>query len=105
MREPLMKLKEIIYKKRKTKVVFVKLEDYAFYEYEKNLLQIKKVLDKKNLGKTLFHEIFHIIMACNDFEVAPHGEEKVANLSEEYYTILKSNKILRDLIINCLRQK
>ena len=43
-------------------------------------------------------------MACNNFEVAPHGEEKVANLSEEYYTILKSNKILRNLIINCLRE-
>ena len=105
MREPLMKLKEIIYKKKRTKVVFVKLDDYAFYEYEKNLLRIRKGLSKKDLGKTLFHEIFHIIMACNDFQVAPHGEEKVANLSEDYYTILKSNKILRNLIINCLKQK
>ena len=76
MREPLMKLKEIIYKKRRTKVVFVKFDDYALYEYEKNLLRIRKGLSKKDLGKTLFHEIFHLIMACNNFEVAPHGEEK-----------------------------
>ena len=102
MREPLMKLKEIIYKKKRTKVVFVKLEDYAFYEYEKNLLRIRKGLSKKGLGKTLFHEIFHIIMTCNDFQVAPHGEEKVAELTEQYYTILKTNKILRNIIINCL---
>ena len=100
-----MKLKEIIYKKKRTKVVFVKLDDYAFYEYEKNLLRIRKGLSKRDLGKPLVHEIFHIIMACNNFEAAPHGEEKVANLSEDYYTILKSNKILRNLIINCLQQK
>jgi hypothetical protein len=99
-----MKLKEIIYKKRRTKVVFVKLDDYALYEYEKNLLRIRKGLSKKLLGKTLFHEIFHIIMACNDFQVAPHGEEKVASLTEEYYTILNNNKVLKNLIINCLQQ-
>tara|TARA_R100000963_G_C4544498_1_gene40146 strand:- start:199 stop:495 length:297 start_codon:yes stop_codon:yes gene_type:complete len=98
-----MKLKEIIYKKRRTKVIFVKLDDYALYEYEKNLLRIHKGLSKKLLGKTLFHEIFHIIMACNDFQVAPHGEEKVACLTEEYYTILNSNKVLKNLIINCLQ--
>ena len=98
-----MKLKEIIYKKRRTKVVFVKIDDYASYEYEKNLLRICKGLSKKTLGRTLFHEIFHIIMACNDFQVSSHGEEKVASLTEEYYTILNSNKVLKNLIINCLR--
>ena len=79
------------------------MNDYALYDPNKNSLKIKKGLTKQILGKTLFHEIFHIIMACNDFQVAPHGEEKVAHLSEEYYTILKSNKILKNLIINCLR--
>ena len=98
-----MKLKEIIYKKKRIKVHFIKMDDYALYDPNKNSLKIKKGLTKQILGKTLFHEIFHIIMACNNFEVASHGEEKVANLSEEYYTILKSNKILKNLIINCLR--
>ncbi len=78
------------------------MNDYALYDPNKNSLKIKKGLTKQILGKTLFHEIFHIIMTCNDFQVAPHGEEKVAELTEQYYTILKTNKILRNIIINCL---
>ena len=78
------------------------MNDYALYDPNKNSLKIKKGLTKQILGKTLFHEIFHIIMTCNDFQVAPHGEEKVAELTEQYYTILKTNKVLRNIIINCL---
>ena len=78
------------------------MNDYALYDPNKNSLKIKKGLTKQILGKTLFHEIFHIIMTCNDFQVAPHGEEKVAELTEQYYTILKTNKILRNMIMNCL---
>ena len=44
-------------------------------------------------------------MALNDFEVGPHGEEKVATLTEQYYTILKSNPILKNLIIRSLKEK
>ena len=78
------------------------MDDYALYDPNKNSLKIKKGLTKQILGKTLFHEVFHIIMTCNDFQVAPHGEEKVAELTEQYHTILKANKILRNIIINCL---
>ena len=78
------------------------MDDYALYDPNKNSLKIKKGLTKQILGKTLFHEVFHIIMTCNDFQVAPHGEEKVAELTEQYYTILKANKVLRNIIINCL---
>ena len=73
-----MKLTEIKYKNTTTKVIFKKIDDY---------------------------EIFHIIMALNDFEVARHGEEKVATLTEQYYTVLKSNPILKNLIVRCLKDK
>jgi len=41
-------------------------------------------------------------MALNDFHVGPHGEEKVASLTEQYYTILKSNPVLKNLITRCI---
>ena len=97
-----MKLTEIKYKDKVIKVFFEKIEDYAYYQYNYNKLVIRKGLTKRILGKTLFHEIFHIIMACNNFSVAPHGEEKVAELCEEYYNILKQNKVLRNLLIRCI---
>ena len=43
-------------------------------------------------------------MALNNFEVGPHGEEKVATLTEQYYTILKSNPVLKNLIIRCINE-
>ena len=97
-----MKLTEIKYKNTTTKVIFKKIEDYALYSFNDNTLIIRKGLTKQVLGKTLFHEIFHIIMALNDFEVGPHGEEKVASLTEQYYTILKSNPVLKNLITRCI---
>tara|TARA_R110000744_G_scaffold37459_1_gene85817 strand:- start:91 stop:387 length:297 start_codon:yes stop_codon:yes gene_type:complete len=97
-----MKLTEIRYKNIITKVVFKKIEDYAVYTFHNNTLVIRKGLTKQVLGKTLFHELFHIIMATNYFLVGPHGEEKVASLTEQYYTILKSNPILKNLIIRCI---
>ena len=100
-----MKLTEIKYKNITTKVIFKKIDDYALYTYNTNTLIIRKGLTKQILGKTLFHEIFHIIMALNDFEVGPHGEEKVATLTEQYYTILKSNSVLKNLIVRCLKEE
>ena len=97
-----MKLTEIKYKNITTKVIFKKIEDYALYSFNDSTLVIRKGLTKQILGKTLFHEIFHIIMALNDFHVGPHGEEKVASLSEQYYTILKSNPVLKNLITRCI---
>ena len=97
-----MKLTEIKYKNTITKVSFKKIEDYAVYSFNKSTLVIRKGLTKQILGKTLFHEIFHIIMAINDFHVGPHGEEKVASLTEQYYTILKSNPVLKNLITRCI---
>jgi|TARA_R110001592_G_scaffold323301_1_gene602447 hypothetical protein len=99
-----MKLTEIRYKNIITKVIFKKIEDYAVYTFNNNTLTIRKGLTKQILGKTLFHEIFHIIMALNNFEVGPHGEEKVATLTEQYYTILKSNPVLKNLIIRCINE-
>ena len=97
-----MKLTEIKYKNITTKVLFKKIEDYALYSFNNNTLTIRKGLTKQILGKTLFHEIFHIIMAVNNFHVGPHGEEKVASLTEQYYTILKSNPVLKNLITRCI---
>ena len=99
-----MKLTEIKYKNITTKVIFKKIEDYALYSFNNNTLTIRKGLTKQILGKTLFHEIFHIIMAVNNFHVGPHGEEKVASLTEQYYTILKSNPILKNLIVRCINE-
>ena len=97
-----MKLTEIKYKNITTKVIFKKIEDYALYSFNDSTLVIRKGLTKQILGKTLFHEIFHIIMALNNFHVGPHGEEKVASLTEQYYTILKSNPVLKNLITRCI---
>ena len=97
-----MKLTEIKYKNITTKVIFKKIEDYALYSFNDSTLVIRKGLTKQVLGKTLFHEIFHIIMAINNFHVGPHGEEKVASLTEQYYTILKSNPVLKNLITKCI---
>jgi len=99
-----MKLTEIKYKNTTTKVIFKKIEDYALYSFNDNTLTIRKGLTKQILGKTLFHELFHIIMANNDFQVGPHGEEKVASLTEQYYTILKSNPVLKNLIMRCINE-
>ena len=99
-----MKLTEIKYKNITTKVLFKKIEDYALYSFNDNTLTIRKGLTKQILGKTLFHEIFHIIMALNNFHVGPHGEEKVASLTEQYYTILKSNPVLKNLIMRCINE-
>lgn len=97
-----MKLTEIKYKDTIIKVTFESIEDYAVYHYDKNKLVIRKGLSKRILGKTLFHELFHIIITLNKFSVSNHGEEKVAGLCEEYYNILRQNKVLRNLINRCI---
>ena len=97
-----MKLTEIKYKDKIIKVEFKNIEDYAVYYYNDNKLIIRKGLSKRILGKTLFHELFHIIISVNDFKVAPRGEGRGAEWSEEYYNILKQNKVLRNLLNRCI---
>ncbi len=97
-----MKLTEIKYKNKIIKVSFKDIDEYGYFETNDNTLVIRKGLTKRTLGKTLFHEIFHIIVTLNDFSVANHGEEKVAGLTEEYYNILKQNKVLRNLMFRCI---
>ena len=97
-----MKLTEIKYKNKIIKVSFKDIEEYGYFETNNNTLVIRKGLTKRILGKTLFHELFHIIVTLNDFSVANHGEEKVAGLTEEYYNILKQNKVLRNLLNRCI---
>lgn len=98
-----MKLTEIKYNNKLIKVSFKEIDEYAYFETKDNSLVIRKGLTKQMLGKTLFHELFHIIATLKDFPVSNHGEEKVASLTEQYYTILKSNPILKNLIIRCIK--
>lgn len=99
-----MKLTEIKYKNKIIKVSFKDIEEYGYFETSDNSLVIRKGLTKQILGKTLFHELFHIIVTLNDFSVLNYGEERVASLSEQYYTILKSNPTLKNLIMRCLKE-
>ncbi len=99
-----MKLTEIKYKNKIIKVSFKDIEEYGYFETNDNSLVIRKGLTKQILGKTLFHELFHIIVTLNDFSVLNYGEERVASLSEQYYTILKSNPTLKNLIMRCLKE-
>ena len=99
-----MKLTEIKYNNKLIKVSFKEIDEYGYFEANDNTLVIRKGLTKQMLGKTLFHELFHIIVTLKDFPVANHGEEKVASLTEQYYTILKSNPTLKNLIMRCLKE-
>ena len=99
-----MKLTEIKYKNKLIRVFFKDIEEYGYFETNDNTLVIRKGLTNQILGKTLFHELFHIIVTLNDFPVLNYGEERVASLTEQYYTILKSNPILKNLIIRCLKE-
>lgn len=99
-----MKLTEIKYKNKVIKVSFKNIEEYGYFETNNNTLVIRKGLTNQILGKTLFHELFHIIVTLNDFPVLNYGEERVASLTEQYYTILKSNPTLKNLIIRCLKE-
>ena len=65
-----MKLTEIKYKDKIIKVEFKDIDDYAIYYYNHNKLVIRKGLTKRILGKTLFHELFHIIISINNFKFA-----------------------------------
>lgn len=99
-----MKLTKIKYNSKIIKVSFKKIDEYGYFETKNNCLVIRKGLTKQMLGKTLFHELFHIIVTLKDFSVANHGEEKVATLTEQYYTILKSNPVLKNLIMRCIKE-
>ena len=94
-----MKLTEIKYKNKIIRVSFKDIEEYGYFETDDNTLVINKNLTKQMLGKTLFHELFHIIVTLNNFTVLNYGEERVASLTEQYYTILKSNPTLKNLIV------
>jgi len=87
------------------------LINYNFYKKAKYVVCLcnrhkeifNKNLTKQMLGKTLFHELFHIIVTLNNFPVLNYGEERVASLTEQYYTILKSNPTLKNLIVRCMK--
>jgi Zn-dependent peptidase ImmA (M78 family) len=96
---PITKIK---YKNRTIKVTFENIKDFAVYYHEEKKLVFRKNLSSKFFLKTLFHELFHIIIATNEFSVSKHGEEKVAGLTEEYYTVLKQNPKLRKIILNLI---
>ena len=96
---PITKIK---YKNRTIKVHFENIYDFAIYAHEEKKLIFRKNLSSKFFLKTLFHELFHIIIATNEFSVAKHGEEKVASLTEEYYTILKQNPRLKKIIFDLI---
>ena len=96
---PITKIK---YKNRTIKVSFENIYDFAIYSHEEKKLTFRKNLSSKFFLKTLFHELFHIIIATNEFSVAKHGEEKVASLTEEYYTILKQNPKLKKIIFHLI---
>jgi len=98
-----MKLEKIKYKNKTIKVFFKKIDEYGYYETKKNILVIREGLSDQFLARTLFHELFHIITTLNKFPVASHGEEKVAQLSEEYYYILKNNNTLRKFLFKCFQ--
>lgn len=98
-----MKLTEIKYKNKIIKVSFKDIEEYGYFETNDNTLVINKNLSNQMLGKTLFHELFHIIVTLNNFSVLNYGEERVASLTEQYYTILKSNPTLKNLIMRCIK--
>ena len=96
-----MKITKIKYKNKTIKVSFKKIDHYGYFDTKANELVIRKGLSNQYLARTLFHEIFHIITTLNKFPVKQHGEEKIAQLSEEYYYILRHNDSLRKFLFRC----
>ena len=99
-----MKLKTILYGRRKIKVIFKPLKHLdGYFETNKHLLVIDKNLKGLNLFNTIIHEFFHIIMFYEKINVNDRGEEPVAIAVGDGFTkIFKQNpnlfKQLKNLI-------
>lgn len=91
-----MRFRQIVYKKRKIKVFWTKMNDcFGLYEGSKLKLTLDPDQSKMNLAKTIFHELWHIICDLNEVDINKIGEEKTAYLSQEFAPILKKNRSLR----------
>ena len=55
------------------------------------------------MAKTIFHELWHIIVDLNKKKIIDIGEEKCALLTEQFAVILKKNPKLKRLINRCLK--
>lgn len=99
-----MKLKTILYGRRKIKVIFKPLKHLdGYFETNKHLLVIDKNLRGLNLFNTIIHEFFHMIMFYEKINVNDRGEEPVAIAVGDGFTkIFKQNpnlfKQLKNLI-------
>jgi len=91
-----MKLKTILYSRRKIKVIFKPLKHLdGYFETEKHLLVIDKNLKGIDLFNTIIHEFFHMIMFYEKINVNNRGEEPVAIAVGNGFTkIFKQNKNL-----------
>ena len=91
-----MKLKTILYSRRKIKVIFKPLKHLdGYFETEKHLLVIYKNLKGIDLFNTIIHEFFHMIMFYEKINVNNRGEEPVAIAVGNGFTkIFKQNKNL-----------
>ena len=91
-----MRFRQIVYKKRKIKVFWTKMNDcWGLYEGSKLKLTLNPNQSKMNLAKTIYHELWHIICDLNEVDINKIGEEKTAYLSQEFAPILKRNRSLR----------
>ena len=91
-----MRFRQIVYKNRKIKVFWHKLDDcWGLYEGAKLHLTLDPNQSKMNLAKTIYHELWHIICDLNEVDINKIGEEKTAYLSQEFAPILKKNRSLR----------
>jgi hypothetical protein len=102
-----MKLKTILYGKRKIKVIFKPLKHLdGYFETEKHLLVIDKNLKGIDLFNTIIHEFFHMIMFYEKINVNDRGEEPVAIAVGNGFTkIFKQNKNLFGLLYNIIKNK
>ena len=91
-----MRFRQIVYKKRKIKVFWTKMNDcWGLYEGSKLKLTLDPDQSKMNLAKTIYHELWHIICDLNEVDINKIGEEKTAYLSQEFAPIIKKNRSLR----------
>jgi|TARA_R100000742_G_C4275302_1_gene95681 hypothetical protein len=94
-----MILKEIKYKRRKIKIIWEKEPGcYAIYDPDANILKIDPKLSKRNMAKTIFHELWHIVCYVNKININKIGEERTAKLAEEFVNILIANPKLERFI-------
>lgn len=95
-----MKLKTILYGRRKIKVIFKPLKHLdGYFETNKHLLVIDKNLRGLDLFNTVIHEFFHMIMFYEKINVNDRGEEPIAIAVGNGFTkIFKQNpKLLKQL--------